>query len=165
MPTSVRIDSGSNFVELGLSTAGLGDVDGDGYDDVLVSAYIHSNGEEEEGEVYLYRGSAAGLASEPSWSAQGDQVSAQFGFAVAAAGDLNNDGYGDVLITANFFDVNFVNEGRVMLYLGGAQGLSPTPETTSPASKSATPSHSTGVRRSIPMEIRSRSRGSSRAAP
>ncbi|MBK9486168.1 MAG: FG-GAP repeat protein [Chitinophagaceae bacterium] len=57
-----------------------------------------------------------------------DQASARFGHSVASAGDVNGDGYSDVIIGASDYDVgvNF-NEGRTFVYYGSASGLSTAP--------------------------------------
>ena len=49
-----------------VSTAG--DVNGDGYADVLVSDDLYTNGESNEGRVSLYLGSPAGIATTPAWT-------------------------------------------------------------------------------------------------
>ena len=49
--------------------ASAGDVNGDGYDDVIVSATGYWNGESNEGEAFLYLGSAGGLRRQSAWPA------------------------------------------------------------------------------------------------
>jgi hypothetical protein len=114
----------------GSSVASAGDVNGDGYDDVVVGAYIYDNGEENEGRAYLYLGSASGLSATPSWTAEGDQTDAYFGWSTASAGDVNGDSFDDVIVGAHLFDNGETDEGRVHLYLGSASGLSATPSWT-----------------------------------
>jgi hypothetical protein len=111
----------------GSSVSSAGDVNNDGYDDVLVAALFHSNGENMEGKVFLYLGSSTGLSTSPSWTAEGNQAYANFGRSVSSAGDVNNDGYDDVIIGAYYYDNGESNEGRAFLYLGSASGLSTTP--------------------------------------
>ena len=48
----------------------------------------------------MYYGSAGGLSASPTWTAEGDQVNAFFGDSVATAGDVNGDGYADVIVGA-----------------------------------------------------------------
>lgn len=112
----------------GTSVASAGDVNGDGYEDVIVGAYQWDSASyTNEGRAYVYHGSSSGLSTTPDWTVDpADQVNAYFGFSVAAAGDVNNDGYGDVVVGAYGLDANVVDEGRIWLYLGSATGLSTT---------------------------------------
>ncbi|MBU0674245.1 MAG: FG-GAP repeat protein [Proteobacteria bacterium] len=121
---------GLDNVHFGSAVAGVGDVNGDGYGDVVVGAYNYSKGQNSEGRVFLYLGSAMGLAASPAWTAEGDQAGALFGWAVAGAGDVNGDGYADVVIGARQYSNNKTNEGRIYLYLGSASGLAATPAGT-----------------------------------
>ena len=66
---------------------------------------------------------ASPLVASPSWRAEGDQLHARFGAAVAAAGDVNGDGYDDVIVGANRYDNGESNEGRAFVYHGSAAGL------------------------------------------
>src|SRR5688572_13998891 len=109
---------------LGHSVGSAGDVNGDGYDDVLVGAPGIGNG---EGTAYLFLGSSAGLAFSPAWQQEGGQLHAHFGFSVASAGDVNGDGYGDVLVGAPGGDGDLEHQGAVFLYLGSSAGLSIAP--------------------------------------
>ena len=113
--------------EFGLSVAGAGDVDGDGFDDVIVGAPLFDNGETNEGRAFVYHGSATGLATTPGWTAESDQANAEFGTSVASAGDVNGDGFDDVIVGAYHFDNGQTDEGRAFVYHGSATGLSTTP--------------------------------------
>ncbi|MCP3980198.1 MAG: hypothetical protein GY716_12910 [bacterium] len=111
----------------GASTSHAGDVNGDGFSDALVGAPGFDNGQLNEGVAYLYLGDASGLSLDPAWSVELDQDSANVGGAVADAGDVNGDGFGDVLVGAPFYSNGETREGRVLLYDGSAAGLSATP--------------------------------------
>jgi hypothetical protein len=123
--------------QFGFSVASAGDVNGDGYSDVVVGALYYDNGEGDEGQSYLYLGSASGLSSTAAWTAESDQAMAQFGYSVAGAGDVNGDGYSDVVVGANAYDNGENNEGRAHLYLGSASGLSSTADWTAESNQSA----------------------------
>jgi hypothetical protein len=112
---------------LGSALAAAGDVNGDGYDDVLVAASSRDNGEADEGQVFLYLGSAAGLATTPAWMAEGNATFTHFGGSVAGAGDVNGDGYADVLVGHSWYGNGQSNEGRALLYLGSSSGLGTSP--------------------------------------
>jgi hypothetical protein len=119
--------SGAQF---GWSVAPAGDVDGDGFSDVLVGEPGAADGEIEEGRAHLYLGTNSGLAPVPVWSVEGDQLGARLGDRVASAGDVNGDGFSDALIVARLWDGGEEDEGRAALYLGGPGGLDPTPAWT-----------------------------------
>jgi len=113
-------------VEFGWQLAGAGDVNGDGYSDVIIGAYLYDNGETDEGAAFVYYGSATGFSSVADWSFESDQAYAFLGRSVASAGDVNGDGYSDVLVGANGYTDDQMNEGRVYLFLGSATGLETT---------------------------------------
>ncbi len=130
--------SGDDFNRalFGYSVAAAGDVDGDGYADLLVGAPGHPTANANAGKAYLYRGSGNGLLPNPSWTSSGDdRAGAFFGTAVAGVGDVNKDGFADVLVgaPAESFEQGPVSgeSGKAFLYLGGRSGLSTTPAWTS----------------------------------
>jgi hypothetical protein len=114
--------------KFGASVASAGDVNADGYDDVLVGA-PNDNGY--GSRVFLYLGSSGGLSAVPAWSIQGLVSSGRtFGSTLAGAGDVNGDGYDDVLIGEPDYSAPDCYRGRVELYYGSASGLSSTPDWT-----------------------------------
>ena len=121
--TLVGDQVGSQF---GISVSGAVDVNGDNYDDVIVGAKLYDNGNTDEGRVFVFHGSATGVLTAVEWSKDVDQDNAYFGHAVAGVGDVNNDGYGDVLIGAYGYDNGHADEGRVYGYLGSASGVAAT---------------------------------------
>ena len=109
----------------GLSVASAGDVNGDGYADLVV-------GGGSTGGVYVYLGGAAGLATSPAATIPGyEDAGVQGGFVhVAGAGDVNGDGFGDVIVSG--FQDAWGMDGGVFVYLGSANGLAVTPATVLP---------------------------------
>ncbi len=122
-----QVESNQANSKFGYWVSTAGDVNGDGYADVIVGAYAYDNGQTDEGAAFVYHGSAAGLSATPNWMAEGNQANAQYGVAVNSAGDVNGDGYSDVLVGAYLYDGTYSNEGRAELFLGSAEGLSSTP--------------------------------------
>jgi len=114
----------------GHSASSAGDVNGDGFSDVIIGAYGYTNVEAGEGRAYVYHGYAGGLRSNPGWAAEPNQAGAEFGFSVSTAGDVNGDGFSDVIVGARLYDGGSVDEGRAFVYLGSAGGLSTTPAWT-----------------------------------
>jgi len=114
---------GQAIAAFGSSVSTAGDVNGDGYDDVIVGALLFDNGQVDEGGAFLYHGSASGLVSTPAWTAEGDQAGALFGNSVGTAGDVNGDGYSDVIVGAPLYDNVESAEGRAFVYLGSPAGL------------------------------------------
>ncbi|MDM7914768.1 MAG: FG-GAP-like repeat-containing protein, partial [Candidatus Eisenbacteria bacterium] len=112
---------------MGTAAGCAGDVNGDGYSDVLVGSEIYDNGEQDEGRAYLFEGSSTGLSAAPAWIADGDQAGARFGSVTRTAGDVNGDGFSDVIVGAPYYDNGQTDEGRVYVYEGSSTGLSTTP--------------------------------------
>jgi MYXO-CTERM domain-containing protein len=117
------VDSDKEGAYLGEAVSSAGDVNADGYDDILVAA----PSEDDSGRVYLYLGASTGLTTTPAWTAASTQASTTFARAVSSAGDVNADGYDDVIIGDPFYDGDFQNSGRAHLYLGSADGLQADP--------------------------------------
>jgi hypothetical protein len=93
-------------------------VNGDGFSDVIVGAIHYDNDHADEGRAYVYHGSAAGISPTAGWTAESNQVGAVFGIAVAMAGDVNGDGFSDVIVGAYHYDNGESDEGRALLYYG-----------------------------------------------
>jgi hypothetical protein len=107
--------------KFGVSVSTAGDVDGDGYSNVIVGASNYADGEDYEGAAFVYDGEAGGLVITPTWSVQGDQEGAGYGFDVSVAGDVNGDGYGDVIVGAPTYNEGNSDEGAAFVYLGSGE--------------------------------------------
>ncbi len=117
--TQLGAAAGARF---GTSAASAGDVNADGFDDLIVGAPDQAP----VGGAWLYMGSAAGLEAAPAWAAPSDADNAAIGSAVAGAGDVNGDGYADVIVA----DRDWALEGRVEVFYGGVDGLPQAPSWT-----------------------------------
>jgi hypothetical protein len=109
--------------QFGYGLGPAGDVNGDGFDDLVIASKYHSESLPQAGKAYLYLGSAKGLGK-ASWTALGDSQGANFGTRVYGAGDLNGDPYADVLIGAPYAHGG---KGELLAYAGQAGGLSKSP--------------------------------------
>jgi len=130
-------ESNQAAAAFGEKVAAAGDVNGDGYSDVMVSAMRYDNGESSEGRVYVYHGSASGLSPTSNWSAEGNQLNANFGNSISTAGDVNGDGYSDVIIGCWLYDNGNTNEGKVFVYHGSPTGLSNTSDWSAEGNQSS----------------------------
>jgi hypothetical protein len=95
----------------GASVAAAGDVDGDGYGEIIVGA-------PGAGRAYVYRGTSTGIDTTAAWALV--SAGGNFGYSVGSAGDVNADGFADVI-------VGDPNQGEARIYQGAAAGLGAVP--------------------------------------
>ncbi len=98
--------------------AGAGDVNGDGYADVIVGAKGNDAGGSDAGRAYVFFG-GPGADAVADWTLTGLATGDNFGWSVAGAGDVNGDGYADVIVGAPLNDSPVSNAGRASVYFGG----------------------------------------------
>jgi hypothetical protein len=117
-------DSNEEDAQFGYAVGTAGDVNGDGYLDVIVGASYWDNGENIEGGAWVYHGSVDGLSLTSGWHTELDEFGAQYGYSVATAGDVNGDGYADIVVGApHWGEGDQVYEGSAWVYYGSADGL------------------------------------------
>ena len=121
--TITGMEAGS---KLGMSVSSAGDVNGDGYDDVVMGAY---EVESETGHAYVFHGSGVGISDcnmfedcDPHALIIGENMGDELGTSVSGVGDVNGDGYDDVIVGAPFYDVVH-DEGRAYVFLGSENGI------------------------------------------
>ena len=100
----------SNYFGYHVNTAG--DVDGDGYSDVIVACPALNNG---DGGAFVYCGRPYGLSPTACWQVEGWQPDRQFGYNVATAGDVNGDGFADIIVGAWGYEYEQPLEGAAFV--------------------------------------------------
>jgi len=98
------------------------DVDGDGSDDVLVGAWGNDDVRADAGAVYIYYSPLPSTSSIADAMLIGATVGDAAGWSVACAGDVNNDGYEDVIVGAPKSDTSDPDAGAVHLVYGPIVG-------------------------------------------
>lgn len=101
--------SGDNF---GWSVSSAGDVNYDGFSDVIVGAYGYSTN---KGRVSIFYGGES-MNIIPDVTLTGEASGNNFGYSVSSAGDINGDGFSDIIIGAKGYNSN---TGRAYLFYGG----------------------------------------------
>jgi hypothetical protein len=124
-PVTVSVTGAGNTGLFGHSVAGAGDIDGDGYGDIVIGA----PGAAPNGQAFVYLGGNAGIAASPSFTLGGpDGPAGSFGNSVSCAGDVDGDGYADLVIGAEAADgaTTRTYTGRAYIYRGGPAGTAPS---------------------------------------
>jgi hypothetical protein len=110
-----------------------GDVNGDGYGDLIVGAPNRNAGLTEQGVVYIFHSSGANgitqtSAAGSSGAIAGDQVEANLGVAIAV-GDINGDGLVDVVAGAPFWDSATFSGAVFVFHSANGSGITATQAT------------------------------------
>ena len=114
----------------GFSVAGAGDVNGDGIADIIVGAHSNNDAADDAGEAYVIFGKASGLGTidlsnlgAGGFTIQGDAVGDHAGWSVAGAGDINADGFDDIIVGAPFGDDGGTHAGEAYVIFGKPTGF------------------------------------------
>ncbi len=98
----------------GGTVSGAGDVNNDGFDDLIVGAFFNDAGGTRAGRAYVF----SGQTGDTLYVFTGEATDDQFGTSVASAGDVNNDGFADLIVGARFNDAGAINAGRTYVFSG-----------------------------------------------
>lgn len=115
----------------GATLSSAGDINGDGYGDLLLSAVrpISPNDETFRALVIVYLGGPSGVALQPQVT-EAPTVGADIDLYMAhtaPAGDINGDGYADIVLGNPYFSDADYHQGQAVVCFGGPGGLQPGP--------------------------------------
>ncbi len=124
--------------QAGRSVSSAGDVNGDGFDDLIVGAPFGDDGGTDAGEAYVVFGTASGFGTDVGGrqvidltTLSPDRASSsratcsvdQAGFSVSSAGDVNGDGFDDLIVGAPYGDDGGISAGEAYVVFGTASGF------------------------------------------
>ena len=129
----------------GFSVSSAGDVNGDGFEDLIVGAPYGDDGGTSAGEAYVVFGSGGSfganvggrqvidltaLTAAQGFIIQGDAAFDFAGISVSSAGDVNGDGFEDLIVGARYGDDGGTSAGEAYVVFGGAFGSGSASVTT-----------------------------------
>jgi hypothetical protein len=130
-----RLDGAAAGDESGWSVASAGDINGDGFADLVVAAVAAGPHGAYSGSSYVVFGKVSGFSASLDLSAldgsdgfrlDGAAAFDESGYSVASAGDVNGDGFADLIIGAKGADPNGSDSGASYVVFGKASGFTAT---------------------------------------
>jgi hypothetical protein len=127
-----KLSGGAAYDLSGFSVSDAGDVNGDGFGDLIIGALAADPNGEASGASYVVFGKASGFAANLNLltlnGSDGFKVSGvaphdYSGWSVSGAGDINGDGFDDLIIGARAADPNGFNSGAAYLVFGKVGGF------------------------------------------
>ena len=112
--TLYTFNGDSAFDLFGLSVSGAGDVNGDGFADLIVGAIGNDNNGSFSGSARVF----SGVDGSVLYTFDGDSAEDHFGWSVSGAGDVNGDGFADLIVGAVFDDNNGSASGSAYVFTG-----------------------------------------------
>jgi hypothetical protein len=108
----------------GIGPAAAGDVDGDGFDDLIIGAWQYAGSAISGGRAYLFSGKDGRLLKTYTCRTPGDT----FGFDAVGMGDIDGDGTIDFLITSAWSGIHGFHSGRMFVISSGVPARPPRPQ-------------------------------------
>ena len=128
-----RLNGVSPYDRTGFSVSGAGDINGDGFDDVIIGARLA--GDFDDGASYVVFGAAGGfdpsidlsmLDGSNGFRIDSGEAFSFSGFSVSSAGDVNGDGFDDVIVGAvSADDGTYTHAGAAFVVFGQQDGFVP----------------------------------------
>ncbi len=117
---TLTVPSGAGYFGSSLDT---GDLNRDGYDDLVIGAPNSTTSGANDGAVWIWHGSSSGISAGMSQKLTGSLVASTFFGTSVACGDANGDGYSDVVSGEYGYNSS---QGRAWVFSGSSSGASTT---------------------------------------